>query len=188
MLRGLSSRSHRPLTRLRRLMGEDTGPPTREGAAAVADQARSEWAFEGGQEIVPGRHALQPLGGGHRYEVYLVWDERLFAVMVAKIVRPDLIQDEGALRGLRRETEALRTGRTIFLDAPGDDRRRIMLRSSEASYRHEVTYPWDNYFNTEEEHESMLVTFEDELGSDADLAAYSPATDPAPPVGGSEPF
>jgi eukaryotic-like serine/threonine-protein kinase len=50
---------------------------------------------------------LKPLGGGRCYEVYLVWDERLFAVMVAKVVRPDLVGDRGALRGLRREAEAL---------------------------------------------------------------------------------
>jgi SAM-dependent methyltransferase len=37
----------------------------------------------------------------------------------------------------------------MFLDTSRDDRRRIMLRSSESSYRDELAYPWDNYFNTE---------------------------------------
>jgi SAM-dependent methyltransferase len=37
----------------------------------------------------------------------------------------------------------------MFLDAPGEDRRRTMLRSSDASYRDERAYPWDNYFKTE---------------------------------------
>ena len=37
----------------------------------------------------------------------------------------------------------------IFLDASEEDRRRIMLRSSESSYCDELAYPWDNYFNTE---------------------------------------
>jgi serine/threonine protein kinase len=58
-------------------------------------------------EIAPGRSVLALLGGGHSYEVYLVWDDALFAVMVAKLLRPDLVDDEHALRGLRREAEAL---------------------------------------------------------------------------------
>jgi eukaryotic-like serine/threonine-protein kinase len=68
---------------------------------------KQSWGLEEGHEIAPGRSVLKPIGGGHRYEVYLVWDERLFAVMVAKIVRPDLVEDEDALRGLQREAEAL---------------------------------------------------------------------------------
>ncbi len=73
--------------------------------AVVAD--KQSWEFAEGHEIASGRTVLKPLGGGHRYEVYLVWDERLFAVTVAKLVRPDLIDDEGALRGLKREADAL---------------------------------------------------------------------------------
>jgi eukaryotic-like serine/threonine-protein kinase len=73
--------------------------------AVVAD--KQSWELAEGHEIAPGRTVLKPLGGGHRYEVYLVWDEHLFAVTVAKLVRPDLVTDEGALRGLRREREAL---------------------------------------------------------------------------------
>jgi serine/threonine protein kinase len=68
---------------------------------------KRSWEFDEGHEIAPGRTVLKPLGGGNRYEVYLVWDDHLFAVMVAKIVRPDLVGDEGALHGLRREAEAL---------------------------------------------------------------------------------
>ena len=68
---------------------------------------KQSWEFAEGHEIAPGRTVLKPLGGGNRYEVYLVWDERLFAVTVAKLVRPDLVADEGALRGLRREADAL---------------------------------------------------------------------------------
>ncbi|MGH3372587.1 MAG: protein kinase domain-containing protein [Nocardioidaceae bacterium] len=50
---------------------------------------------------------MKRLGGGTRYEVYLVWDERLFALTVAKILRPDQTEDERALRELRREAEIL---------------------------------------------------------------------------------
>jgi eukaryotic-like serine/threonine-protein kinase len=73
--------------------------------AVVAD--KQSWEFDEGHEIAPGRTVLEPLGGGNRYEVYRVWDERLCAVTVAKLVRPDLIDDPGALRGLRREANAL---------------------------------------------------------------------------------
>jgi len=68
---------------------------------------KQTWEFPEGYEIAPGRTTLKLLGGGNRYEVYLVWDERLFSVMVAKVLRPDLVEEEHALRGLRREMEAL---------------------------------------------------------------------------------
>jgi len=68
---------------------------------------KQSWNFPQGHEIAPGRTTLKPIGGGNRYEVYLVWDERFFSVMVAKIVRPDLVENGHALRGLRREAEAL---------------------------------------------------------------------------------
>src|SRR5918994_942634 len=68
---------------------------------------KETWAFPEGHEIAPGRTTLKLLGGGNRYEVYLVWDERLFSVMVAKVLRPDLVEEEYALRGLRREVDAL---------------------------------------------------------------------------------
>jgi eukaryotic-like serine/threonine-protein kinase len=74
-------------------------------AGAVAD--KETWDLTEGDEIAPGRSVLKLLGGGHRYEVYLVWDDKLFAVMVAKVLRPDIAGDESAIRGLRRESEAL---------------------------------------------------------------------------------
>ncbi len=68
---------------------------------------KQTWEFPEGHEIAPGRTTLKLLGGGNRYEVYLVWDERRFSVMVAKVLRPDLVEEGHALRGLRREMEAL---------------------------------------------------------------------------------
>lgn len=50
---------------------------------------------------------LKLLGGGHDYEVYLVWDDALFSIMVAKLLRPDRVEDDNALRALEREAEAL---------------------------------------------------------------------------------
>ena len=69
----------------------------------------ASWEFEEGDEIAPGRSVLKPIGGGTAYEVLLVWDDRLFSIMVAKVVRPDQLEDESTMRGLRREAEALRT-------------------------------------------------------------------------------
>lgn len=65
------------------------------------------WGFEEGDEIAPGRVALRALGGGNRYEAWLVWDEALFALGVAKLLRPDQTEDEKALRDLGREVEVL---------------------------------------------------------------------------------
>jgi serine/threonine protein kinase len=68
---------------------------------------KASWGFAEGHEIAPGRTILDVIGGGHRYEVYLVWDEKLFTIMVAKLLRPDRVEREGSLRGLRREAELL---------------------------------------------------------------------------------
>jgi eukaryotic-like serine/threonine-protein kinase len=65
------------------------------------------WEFEEGEELSPGRVVLKPIGGGNRYEVYLVWDEGLFALGVAKVLRPDQAEDEKALRDLALEVEVL---------------------------------------------------------------------------------
>ena len=67
----------------------------------------SSWGFVEGEEIAPGLLALDLLGGGSRYEAYLAFDERLRYVVVAKVLRPDHVDDESALRGLRREADIL---------------------------------------------------------------------------------
>jgi serine/threonine protein kinase len=74
---------------------------------AVASVERESWEFEEGAELAPGRSILKSLGGGSRYEVFLVWDERLFTPMVAKVLRPEQVEDERAVRDLRLEAEAL---------------------------------------------------------------------------------
>jgi len=65
------------------------------------------WGFEEGEEIHPGRAVLKTIGGGNRYEVCLVWDDALFALGVAKVLRPGQAEDEKALRDLALEVEAL---------------------------------------------------------------------------------
>jgi len=67
----------------------------------------ASWEFEEGNEVHPGRVVLKTIGGGNRYEVCLVWDESLYALGVAKLIRPDQFRDEKALADLEREVEAL---------------------------------------------------------------------------------
>jgi serine/threonine protein kinase len=67
------------------------------------------WRFAEGEEVTPGRSALRLLGGGTRYEVYLAFDERMHAVVVIKILRPDRVTDRSALDGLAGEARALST-------------------------------------------------------------------------------
>lgn len=67
----------------------------------------ASWEFEEGEEIHPGRAVLRTIGGGSRYQVCLVWDEALFALAVAKVLRPDQASDGKALRDLEREAAAL---------------------------------------------------------------------------------
>ena len=65
------------------------------------------WRFAEHEEIVPGRRAVRLLGGGVRYEAYLAWDDRLRALVVVKVLRPDRTEDPGALAGLRGEAALL---------------------------------------------------------------------------------
>jgi len=92
------------------LRGTDEGTPAPEAEEPrreTPEHGKSRWGFEEGEEIAEGRTILKGIGGGNRYEVYLVWDEALFAICVAKILRPDQVDDEGALRDLRLEAELL---------------------------------------------------------------------------------
>jgi eukaryotic-like serine/threonine-protein kinase len=68
---------------------------------------RESWEFQEGAEIAPGRSVVRALGGGHRYEVFLVWDDRLFALVVAKVLRPHLAAEERYRDEVRTEAEAL---------------------------------------------------------------------------------
>jgi serine/threonine-protein kinase len=67
----------------------------------------SEWRFAEGDEIRPGLTAIELLGGGYRYEAYLAWDASMRSLVVAKLIRPGLVADERARRGLAKEVEVL---------------------------------------------------------------------------------
>jgi eukaryotic-like serine/threonine-protein kinase len=68
-------------------------------------RARPTWGLAEGDELAPGRSVLRRLGGGRRYEVFLVWDEHRLALLVAKVLRPDQAGEARALDDLRREAE-----------------------------------------------------------------------------------
>jgi eukaryotic-like serine/threonine-protein kinase len=77
------------------------------GVPAESRPEESRWGFREGDEIAPGRTALKRLGGGFRYEAYLAWDDHLRSLVVLKVVRPDRVEDERTLRGLRSEVRLL---------------------------------------------------------------------------------
>jgi eukaryotic-like serine/threonine-protein kinase len=68
---------------------------------------RPTWGLAEGDAIAPGRTVLRRLGGGQRYEVFLVWDDHRLTVLVAKVLRPDHAADERALHDLAHEGAAL---------------------------------------------------------------------------------
>ncbi len=70
--------------------------------------AHESWDLQDGDEIAAGLYALRRLGGGERYEAYLAFDEHRYCPVVAKVVRPHLVEDSSTLRGLRREYEMAR--------------------------------------------------------------------------------
>jgi serine/threonine protein kinase len=65
------------------------------------------WGFDEGEEIAPGLHAAKLLGGGHAHEAYLAWDDRLFALVVVKILRPHVVDDPSARQQIASEARAL---------------------------------------------------------------------------------
>jgi serine/threonine protein kinase len=58
-------------------------------------------------EIAPGLRPLRLLGGGLRYQAYIAHSEHLRALVVVKLVRDELVDDDGVLAGLRGEARML---------------------------------------------------------------------------------
>lgn len=73
----------------------------------IADQGNElpSWNFGEGDEVIPHCTFQAALGGGSHFEAYQAVDDRLFAPVVVKIVRPNLVTNELVLRDLRREAE-----------------------------------------------------------------------------------
>ena len=71
------------------------------------DPYESRWRLRQGDPIAPGCSAIKLLGGGLRYEAYLAWDDDLHSLVVVKVVRPGLVEDERTLEGLAEEVDML---------------------------------------------------------------------------------
>jgi serine/threonine protein kinase len=72
-----------------------------------ADRERPTWGLSEGDAIATRRTVLRRIGGGRRYEVFLVWDEHRLAVLVAKVLRPDHAASAAAKADLRHEADVL---------------------------------------------------------------------------------
>jgi serine/threonine protein kinase len=70
-------------------------------------EKKSTWDLQQGDELVPGRFALKNLGGGHVYEAYVVWDDDMACLLVAKVMRPDYIESASSRRALEREADVV---------------------------------------------------------------------------------
>jgi serine/threonine protein kinase len=75
----------------------------------VSPVAATSWEFEEGAPIAKGRSVLKRFHTqSELYDTYLVWDEWRYAIMVAKLIRPDRVGDGSAHRALHREVRALK--------------------------------------------------------------------------------
>jgi serine/threonine protein kinase len=90
-----------------RQAGTTPGISRQDKASQKTAPKHARWNFELGTPIRDGRIVMKRLGGGSAYEVFLVWDERLFCLMVAKMLRPDRMNDARSLREMRREARML---------------------------------------------------------------------------------
>jgi serine/threonine protein kinase len=92
------------------------------GALPAPGHEKTSWGFAEGEDIAPGRQAVRLLGGGNRYEAWLAWDERMRALVVAKLIRPDQADDESARGTLAREAAMLeRLAHPLLVRSFGSD-------------------------------------------------------------------
>jgi len=85
-------------------LGEPSSDTTVAYVPPWAARERPTWGLAEGDEIAPGRTVLRRIGGGSRYEAFLVWDDHRLAILVAKVLRPD---QEHGMAGLTAEAELL---------------------------------------------------------------------------------
>lgn len=76
-------------------------------SGSVSEQTKISWGFADGEEMGPGRYAIQLLGGGTRTEAWVAWDVRLHTLVVAKVLRPDHVDNESSRAALSREARVL---------------------------------------------------------------------------------
>ena len=96
----------------------------------IPDGAFSTWGLRFNDEITADLVFIGALGGGRRYEVVEAWDRILFTRVVAKLLRPDHVDEERSRAALRREGEigtALAHPNLVRLLRWRDDERRPHL-------------------------------------------------------------
>lgn len=71
------------------------------------DEAPTSWGLDQGDDITDRYVAMKLLGGGHSYEVYLAQDAHRLTLVVVKLLRPHLVDDERERRNLMREVQIL---------------------------------------------------------------------------------
>jgi serine/threonine protein kinase len=76
-------------------------------AMSAMPASKTAWEFTTGDTIVPGRTSQMLLGGGERYEAYVVWNERLMTPTVLKVLRPGFVEDEHSRRSMANEAHLL---------------------------------------------------------------------------------
>ena len=88
--------------------GEARAPAAEPAPESRDDEARSSWGLNEGDEVAPGRSVVRHLGGGERYEAFLAWDDQLLSLVVAKVLRPALVDDPASRAALEAEAAVLR--------------------------------------------------------------------------------
>jgi eukaryotic-like serine/threonine-protein kinase len=76
-------------------------------ATALDEDGAPVWTFVEGAPLVPGVRAWERLGVGGRCEVWLGWDQRMWAPVVVKLPRPHQVEHPRARASLAREVRAL---------------------------------------------------------------------------------
>lgn len=65
------------------------------------------WGLAGGDTIAPGLTAMSCVGGGEVFEAWSAFDERLYAPVIVKVMRPGHADDAASRSALLREVEML---------------------------------------------------------------------------------
>ena len=103
-------------------MSDATAPLSTVAEPPPWQRARQSWNLQEGDAIAAGLTVLRRLGGGQRYEVFLVWDDHRLAVLVAKVLRPEHVDDPVSLRDLAAEARRAASGCAIRRSSAGSTR------------------------------------------------------------------
>lgn len=74
---------------------------------AIRTSSDTSWDLTEGDVLSQGLDVVKLLGGGRAFQAYLAWSEHRHALVVAKVLRPHLVEDAAARATLEREAGAL---------------------------------------------------------------------------------